>query len=353
MLTSKCGICRADENHKPLESVPVDPAFYPEFQYQSQGFLADIFKKEKATQELQQKLVTVLKKYREFEKPYFENFFHVGTQSMHPGESGEVTDFDLFRLVLIRLGFDELEEFRGLLKKLVMTTSFRFLYRDFAARTRPHVKENLESTLKSWISQKGSGFRSDFVLFLYFLWIEKEFIDEISFQSNPPLVRKEDFDNLLRKGEVLYLDILVTRFKHLLENFDPSRFLTIYAIDAMDGFAFEDFLVQLFTTLGYSVQTTRRTGDQGADLFAEQFGRKIVIQAKNYSGNVSNSAVQQVLGAKQFYSCDDAMVVTNSYFTRSARDLAKAGEVRLVDRPELQRYLDDYNRLILEAAQEN
>ena len=76
----------------------------------------------------------------------------------------------------------------------------------------------------------------------------------------------------------------------------------------MDGFAFEDFLVKLFTSLGYSVQTTQRTGEQGADLFAEQFGSKIVIQAKNYSGSVGNSAVQQVLGAKQFYTCDDAIL---------------------------------------------
>ena len=67
---------------------------------------------------------------------------------------------------------------------------------------------------------------------------------------------------------------------------------------------------------------------------------------------MGNSAVQQVLAAKQFYSCDDAMVVTNSMFTRSAKDLAEAGGVKLVDRNELQRYLDDYNRLILEIAQD-
>ena len=207
--------------------------------------------------------------------------------------------------------------------------------------------------MRSWISQKGSGFRSDFVLFLHFLWIEKEFLDEIDFRADPPLLPRAEFEKLLKEGELIYLDILVTRFRHLLEKFDVSRFLTIYAIDAMDGFAFEDFLVKLFATLGYSVNTTTRTADQGADLFAEQFGRKIVIQAKNYSGNVGNSAVQQVLGAKQFYSCDDAMVVTNSYFTRSAKDLAESGKVRLVDRVELQKYLDDYNRLILEAAQEN
>lgn len=135
-----------------------------------------------------------------------------------------------------------------------------------------------------------------------------------------------------------------------LERFDPSLFVTIYSIDAMSGYEFEDFLTKLLTSIGYDVQITKKSGDQGADLFAEKFGRKIVIQAKNYSDNVGNSAVQQVLAAKTFYTCDQAMVITNSYFTPSARELAESGGVRLVDRRELQKYLDEYNRTILDQA---
>ncbi len=77
-----------------------------------------------------------------------------------------------------------------------------------------------------------------------------------------------------------------------------------------------------------------------------------MIQAKNYSENVGNAAVQQALAAKAFYSCDHAMVVTNSYFTPSAKALADASGVALVDRRELQSYLDQYNHTILEAAAE-
>jgi hypothetical protein len=42
------------------------------------------------------------------------------------------------------------------------------------------------------------------------------------------------------------------------------------------------------------------------------------------------------------------MVVTNSYFTRSATELASAASVRLVGRRELQGYLDDHNQRIIE-----
>ena len=122
----------------------------------------------------------------------------------------------------------------------------------------------------------------------------------------------------------------------------------MYHVDAMNGYEFEKFLCQIFQTAGYDVEGTKLSGDQGADLFVSKFGKKMVIQAKNYSGNVGNSAVQEAISAKSFYGCDDAMVVTNSYFTRSAIELANAASVRLAGRRELQAYLDDYNQRIIE-----
>nr|WP_240160810.1 restriction endonuclease [Burkholderia sp. Ax-1719] len=116
----------------------------------------------------------------------------------------------------------------------------------------------------------------------------------------------------------------------------------------MDGYAFEKFLAQLFQTAGFEVEETKLSGDQGADLFVTRLGKKIVIQAKNYSGNVGNAAVQEAIAAKSFYGCDEAMVVTNSHFTRSAIELANTAGVRLVSRRELQSYLDDYNQQIIE-----
>ncbi|MDU7507267.1 MAG: restriction endonuclease, partial [Enterobacter sp.] len=60
-----------------------------------------------------------------------------------------------------------------------------------------------------------------------------------------------------------------------------------------------------------------------------------------------------IYSTKPFYGCDEAMVVTNSYFTRSAKELAESALVRLIDRDELQKYLDDYNQKIIEDFQSN
>lgn len=88
-----------------------------------------------------------------------------------------------------------------------------------------------------------------------------------------------------------------------------------------------------------------------SDVVGTRFGKNMVIQAKNYSGSVGNAAVQQAISAKAFYSCDEAMVVTNSYYTKSAKELASTAGVRLIDRDGLQSYLDDYNQKLIEVFQ--
>ncbi|KMZ13505.1 hypothetical protein BHUM_01382c [Candidatus Burkholderia humilis] len=166
-----------------------------------------------------------------------------------------------------------------------------------------------------------------------------------------PLLPWSTVQTWLRACEHIHFDILVQRLATKLENFDPTRFVTMYHVDAMSGYDFESFLGELFRTAGYDVEGTKLSGDQGADLFVSRFGKKIVIQAKNYSGSVGNGAVQEAVSAKSFYGCDETMVVTNSYFTRSAIELAGAAGVRLVGRRDLQTYLDDYNQRIIEQYQ--
>ena len=106
-------------------------------------------------------------------------------------------------------------------------------------------------------------------------------------------------------------------------------------IDKLNGYEFEDYLVELFSALGYDVLPTSYSGDQGADLILQDPARKIVIQAKNYSGNVGNKSVQEALAAKHHYACDTAIVITNSYFTKQAQELAATTQVILIDRDRL------------------
>lgn len=103
-------------------------------------------------------------------------------------------------------------------------------------------------------------------------------------------------------------------------------------IDLMTGPEFENFIAELFSKKGYSTTVTKASGDQGIDVIAEKNNAKIGIQVKCYSGTVGNSAIQEVVAGKSFYSCDKVMVITNSSFTSSAIDLAQANNVILWDR---------------------
>ncbi|MGI4787354.1 MAG: restriction endonuclease [Janthinobacterium lividum] len=106
-------------------------------------------------------------------------------------------------------------------------------------------------------------------------------------------------------------------------------------IDTMDGKAFEQYLEVLFSKLGYKVERTRYVGDYGADLITRKDGVKTVIQAKRYTKAVGIKAVQEAVAAKGMYDCTEAMVVTNSTYTRAAVELARANRVALWDRNRL------------------
>ncbi|MGD0153810.1 MAG: restriction endonuclease [Thermacetogeniaceae bacterium] len=107
-------------------------------------------------------------------------------------------------------------------------------------------------------------------------------------------------------------------------------------IDQMSGKTFEKYLEVLFEKLGYRVERTRYVGDYGADLVTTaKNGVKTVIQAKRYKGKAGVKAIQEAVAAKGYYDCTKAMVVTNSFFTQQAMELARRNQVELWDRNKL------------------
>ena len=123
---------------------------------------------------------------------------------------------------------------------------------------------------------------------------------------------------------------------------DDEKQITIDEIDSFGGYEFEEFLKNLFSKMGYQVQQTKLSGDQGADLVVVKFGEKKVIQAKRYGGKVGNKAVQEIMAAISFYKAHRGMVVTSNYFTLAAIQLAKANAIELIDRDELKKLIENH-----------
>jgi restriction system protein len=110
-------------------------------------------------------------------------------------------------------------------------------------------------------------------------------------------------------------------------------------IDKMDGKTFEKYLEVMFERLGYKVERTRYVGDYGADLVTVKDAVKTVIQAKRHKSNVGVKAIQEAVAAKGYYDCEKAMVVTNSFYTNQAKELASKNQVELWDRKDVAKHL--------------
>lgn len=125
------------------------------------------------------------------------------------------------------------------------------------------------------------------------------------------------------------------------EKLNDEKTIDWNKIESLTGLEFEKELAKLLKRKGYEVETTKGSGDQGADLIlTDDLGQKIAVQAKKWIGAVGNSAVQQVVASKKYYDCEKAWVIsTSDGFTKSAIELAKKNRVKLIGKKELREFL--------------
>ena len=128
---------------------------------------------------------------------------------------------------------------------------------------------------------------------------------------------------------------MIKLIKSIINIFSSKGEEGIKIIDNLTGVQFEEFLSINFKKLGYKVALTSVINDYGADLILRKKHKKIVVQAKRNSGKVGIAAIQEIIGAKAYYKADKCMVVTNSYFTKNAVELARSNNVELWDRTRL------------------
>ena len=104
-------------------------------------------------------------------------------------------------------------------------------------------------------------------------------------------------------------------------------------IDTMSGTEFEDFMAEILHRSGIEVlELTKGSGDFGADIIVMHEGERTAVQCKRYSRPIGVKAVQEAVSAKDYYKCAKAAVITNTSFTRQAKELAAESGVILWDR---------------------
>lgn len=107
----------------------------------------------------------------------------------------------------------------------------------------------------------------------------------------------------------------------------------------MSSYEYEKYCARLLSDNNWSADVTSQSCDQGIDIIARKGSRLLAVQCKLYNSNsVGNKAVQEIYAGKGYKDANEAIVITNSTFTKSAKQLARKLNVKLMHHDELQRY---------------
>lgn len=151
--------------------------------------------------------------------------------------------------------------------------------------------------------------------------------------------------NILKSGrysddiKLLLNGLIIERIKYFDKKKKANkhgRQETHKTISNMTGVDYELLCIDYFIKNGWKAFPTEISGDQGADIIATKNGVKLVCQCKRFKGSVGNKAVQEVFAAKGFYEADVAIVLTNSYYTNSAQNLANQVNVKLLTHDDIE-----------------
>ncbi len=115
------------------------------------------------------------------------------------------------------------------------------------------------------------------------------------------------------------------------------RFACLFVIDVHnDGLGF--IVAELFEALGFEVEQTGGTGDEGADLLVRRAGLLGIVQCKYTKagkGVIGSPDLQKFLGAMRHYSVHKGFFVTTRTFSLAAERFAGEHPIELVGGPRL------------------
>lgn len=99
---------------------------------------------------------------------------------------------------------------------------------------------------------------------------------------------------------------------------------------------FEEFVAELLEALGYEVERTGGSGDEGVDLRATRGRQVAIVQCKYHTrGVIGSPELQKFLGTMHHAACHKGIFVTTRTFTLSAERFAANHPIELVDGPRL------------------
>ena len=216
-----------------------------------------------------------------------------------------------------------------------------------------------------WLEEREYFFTNVMVPLLAFAHEEvKDFLRESIFEIKDDKLFPPDVPEKIRKHKILpivngyfsawfnesidaifelhVIDPCVAYLTELIDSAidDPELKNQSKANDVLDTskispYDYEELCANILNENGWMAQATKKSGDQGADVYAEKNGISVVLQCKLTNLTVGNKAVQEIISGQKFMSADFAAVVTPAKYTPGAQDIARAAKVLLLHHEDL------------------
>jgi hypothetical protein len=100
--------------------------------------------------------------------------------------------------------------------------------------------------------------------------------------------------------------------------------------ESLRGVEFEKELARLYSKLGYAVEITKGSGDEGVDLFLRKDEKVIVVQCKGHGKLIGVGAIRDLYGAMIHFEADSAILACPSGFTVGVIKFASDKPIQLI-----------------------
>ncbi|MDD5457951.1 MAG: restriction endonuclease [Phycisphaerae bacterium] len=116
---------------------------------------------------------------------------------------------------------------------------------------------------------------------------------------------------------------------------DYQRRREQYWEESLRGVEFEEELACLYSKLGYAVEVTKGSGDDGVDLFLRNDEEVIVVQCKGHGKPIGVGAIRDLYGAMIHFEANSAVLACPSGFTAGVLKFAADKPMQLISATDL------------------
>ena len=120
---------------------------------------------------------------------------------------------------------------------------------------------------------------------------------------------------------------------------------------SLGGIEFERELASLSRAMGYRVESTPVSGDQGIDLILRRGGKTTVVQCKAHKSPAGPSVARELFGSMVHYGADDAILACTGGFTKGVEEFVQGKPIRLISAPHLVRLAEQYGNKTQEITE--